>query len=153
LCVIGELLRRNNSLEDKVHLFNQQMSQQNKNLEQLQELTNMLQESHRLDEKKLSKKNPTCLLLCTYWLSGRAWQKKYLAQGHGRTDLTCTEWDKNICPGKNRKKTAPKQVHMPFEPAGRRFTAHSPKPVQTPSRDFSVWFLIGAREWGCTVIW
>ncbi|XP_048576940.1 centrosomal protein of 72 kDa isoform X2 [Nematostella vectensis] len=44
---LGELLRKNNELEEKVKSFSQQVTQQNCNLEQLQELTCMLQESHK----------------------------------------------------------------------------------------------------------
>jgi hypothetical protein len=54
---------------------------------------------------------------------------------------------------KNKRKkthTVTERVLTPFGRAGRLFTARSPKPVRTPSRDFSVWFLIGARERGCT---
>jgi hypothetical protein len=53
---------------------------------------------------------------------------------------------------KSSKKTPTKWVHTPFEQDGQLFTAHSTKPVQTLSHDFSVWFLIEARERGRTVI-
>ncbi|KAK2556914.1 Centrosomal protein of 72 kDa [Acropora cervicornis] len=45
--LIGELQHRNLSLQEEVKTLNQQIQQQNINLQQLQELTNMLQESHR----------------------------------------------------------------------------------------------------------
>lgn len=45
--LIGELQHRNLSLQEQVKSLSQQVQQQNINLEQLQELTNMLQESHR----------------------------------------------------------------------------------------------------------
>lgn len=45
--IIGELQQRNLSLQEQVKHLNQQVQQQNINLQQLQELTNMLQESHR----------------------------------------------------------------------------------------------------------
>lgn len=45
--LIGELQHRNLLLQERVKTLNQQVQQQNINLEQLQELTNMLQESHR----------------------------------------------------------------------------------------------------------
>ena len=45
--IIGELQHRNLSLQEQVKSLNQQVQQQNVNLQQLQELTNMLQESHR----------------------------------------------------------------------------------------------------------
>jgi len=45
--LIGELQHRNLSLQEQVKSLNQQVQQQNLNLQQLQELTNMLQESHR----------------------------------------------------------------------------------------------------------
>lgn len=45
--IIGELQQRNLSLQEQVKNLNQLVQQQNINLQQLQELTNMLQESHR----------------------------------------------------------------------------------------------------------
>lgn len=45
--ITGELKHRNLSLQEQVKSLTQQVQQQNVNLQQLQELTNMLQESHR----------------------------------------------------------------------------------------------------------
>ena len=45
--ITGELQHRNLLLQEQVKSLNQQVQQQNLNLQQLQELTNMLQESHR----------------------------------------------------------------------------------------------------------
>ena len=52
LFILEELQRRNSSLQEQVRTMTQQLQQQKFNLEQLQELTTMLQESHRSEGRE-----------------------------------------------------------------------------------------------------
>ena len=64
---IGELQQRNLSLQEQVKSLSQQVQQQNVNLEQLQELTNMLQESHRYST--LVKLINSRYICCRKWMN------------------------------------------------------------------------------------
>ena len=114
------------------------------------------------------------MIICTYWLSGRAGREniwlEVMAVRNERSEVR-TEWPRakyfSVRPDLTQSisilsydkirifclKQRPSRYVRLFERAGRLFTARSPKRVRPPSRDFSVWFLLGQRERGNTVMW
>ena len=97
--ITGELQHRNLSLQEQVKSLNQQVQQQNVNLQQLQELTNMLQESHRYQTYwiKQSESRSMSLVLCVFSsLDENHWScERLLMTDSLTTEGTAIVWDRN----------------------------------------------------------